>query len=385
MKKLLLFTPILAILISCTGGTSESGSGSGTLSINYELDTVMIDGGDHFFFVQYGLSMAVLDRENKQLLNYNPDKFEVEVIDLVGLKLKEVKTYEKEGPNGIGGGFIMKLQKLPNQNLIFYDYMGMHFLDPSGQKSKTLLFDQTKFSGDSLNGEETVDIPSLVTKDGKVFHGFYGVQSFDGATKGLAIVDLEKNSLKLIPSDILDFTSELTIDYEIDGRGAAQYPEQNYVHFEAGKMIISTSAKNQMWIYDPKSEEITSKSFVSELTSNSKKGAFPRKVSSSEGWGNAVKEKRKEVSFKDLVYDPVSERFWRFSTEMDRLTSRDSVVLKTVLTAFDKDLNQVAETRLPENFLASGSIFALDGYLWQFLNVEDEVAFVRLKPNFETL
>ena len=378
---LLLFFALSFFLISCSGGGSKGDSGSG--KITYELDTVMIDAGDHFFFVQYGLSMSALDRENKLLLNYNPDKFEIEVIDLASRKFKEVKTFEQEGPNGIGGGYIMKVQSMPGGNLIFYDFIGMHFLDPTGKKSNTLRLEETKFSGDSLPSDEQLLVRSLDTKDGKVFYGFYGTQSFDGKTKGVAVVDVENNRLKLIPSDVLDFTAELAIDYEVRPGVGSKFPEQNYVHYNDNRMIISTSAKNQLWIYDLKADTLTTKIYESQLTANSKKGAFPRKVTSQEEWANALKEKRKEVSFEKLIYDEDQGGFWRISKEMDRITASDSVVMKTVLTAFDKDLNQVAETRLSENFLASGSIFALDGYLWQFLNVEDEVAFVRIKPTLE--
>lgn len=384
MKKHLLFIPLLALMISCGGNNSGDLADSMDKKITFEIDTVLIDAGDHFFFVQYGLSMSGLDRENQQLLNYNPNKFEVEVIDLLGQKLKEVKAYEKEGPNGIGGGFILKVQRLPNQEMIFYDYIGLHHLDPIGRKIKTVRFDQTLFEGDSLHGEENIDVPSLVTKDGKVFYGFYGVQSSDGKTKGLAIVDIEKNKLRLIPTDILDFTDELIVEYEIEGRGAAaQYPERNQVYFETDKIFISTSARNQIWIYNPDKESFDLKTFQSNLSFNSKKGNFPLKANSAQEWQNAVKEKRKEVDFKSLVYDPEAEQYWRITTEMYRLTAGDSVIMKTVLTAFDRDLNQLGETQLPENFASADMIFALDGMLWQFLNIDDEVAFVRIKPELQ--
>lgn len=381
MRNKFLFLPILALLISCSSGGSNKQAGLSQIS--FELDTVMIDAGDHFFFVQYGLLMSALDWEKKQLLNYNPDKFEVEVIDLVSRQLKEVKTYEKEGPNGIGGGFVMKLQALPDERLIFYDYLGLHFLDPTGEKLNMVRFEDAKFSGDSLLGDEDIFVRSLVTNDGKVFCGFYGTQTFGGRTKGFAVVDVENNQLKLIPSDVLDFTADLSIDYEVSPGTGSQFPEQNYVHFDGDQMIISTSAKNQLWIYDLKADTLTTKIYESQLTGNVKKGAFPRKVSSQQEWVNALKEKRKEVSFENLIYEEGEGRYWRISTEMDRLTASDSVVMKTVLTAFDQELNQLGETRLPENFRGSRILFILDGYLWQFLNIEDEVAFVRIKPTLE--
>ncbi len=379
LKNILLFIPFLILLIGCGGNDSGDSAYFMNKKFTFQIDTILIDSGDHFFFVQYGLSMSELDRENKQLLNFNPEKLELEVIDLNDRKLLKVMSFEKEGPNGIGGGYILKLQRLPNQDLIFYDYVGLHFLDSTGKKIKTIRFDQAKFEGDSLQGSEMIDATSLVTKDGKIFFGFYGVQSFEGETRGLAIIDLENQNLKLVPTTILDFTTELAVDFEMEGRGSAKYPERNNVNFEGNKIFISTSAKNQIWIYNPETDSLMVKSFNSKITSNSKKGNFPQKVSSTEEWENAIKEKQKEISFNSLVYNQEGEQYWRISTEMDRVIAGDSVVMKTVLTAFDKDLNQLGEGRFPDGFVSTGNIFVLDGMLWQFLNIDDEVAFVRIK------
>ena len=66
---------------------------------------------------------------------------------------------------------------------------------------------------------------------------------------------------------------------------------------------------------------------------------------------------------------------------MDRMIA-DSVITKDVVTFFDTDYTMLKEQKL-ENFTNSGTRFFKDGMLYSFLNVDDELAFVRLKPNLE--
>jgi hypothetical protein len=66
---------------------------------------------------------------------------------------------------------------------------------------------------------------------------------------------------------------------------------------------------------------------------------------------------------------------------MDRMKG-DTIVFKTVLTAFDPDFNQLHEELLPSDFILPRKYFARKGMIYLFLNIDDELAFVRLKPNF---
>jgi hypothetical protein len=64
---------------------------------------------------------------------------------------------------------------------------------------------------------------------------------------------------------------------------------------------------------------------------------------------------------------------------MDRMKG-DTIVFKTVLTAFDSDFNQLHEELLPSDFTLPSTYFARKGMIYTFLNIDDELAFVRLKP-----
>jgi hypothetical protein len=63
---------------------------------------------------------------------------------------------------------------------------------------------------------------------------------------------------------------------------------------------------------------------------------------------------------------------------MDRMKG-DTILFKTVLTAFDPDFNQLHEELLPPNFVLSRKYFARKGMIYTFLNIDDELAFVRIK------
>ncbi|WP_186300119.1 DUF4221 family protein [Algoriphagus algorifonticola] len=381
MKNLPIYFLIL-FLISC-GGDPENSSSNQNLEISYEIDTVMVDAGDHFFFVRYSLSMSDVDKDQKLLYNFNNQEMVMEIIDLENLKLKEVRQYEKEGPNGIGGGFIMRIQVLPDESVLFYDFVGIHHVAKSGEKISTHKLGEIEWQGDELAEEEEINVSSLDTRDGKLFYGFYGTQGFDSKILGLVKIDLSDQSLRLFPSDFLQFTSDFEISFEMNGGGMAKAPEQNRVRVLDDKILITSSAKNQIWQWILEQDSLISRSYESQLSSNSKKGNFPMQASSPEEFRAAMKEKNKEVSFGRLIHDPEQNKFWRVHRDLERITAGDTIIYKHILTAFDSEINQVGETLLPEGVLFFEPGFYLEGRLWKFLNIDDEVAFVRVKPEIK--
>lgn len=67
--------------------------------------------------------------------------------------------------------------------------------------------------------------------------------------------------------------------------------------------------------------------------------------------------------------------------ELDRMIG-DSATYTRILTIFDKDLNQLHEEKV--DFTEMGSLtFFKDGTLYSYINLEDELGFVRIKPSYE--
>lgn len=380
MNKNVLLILIIA-LAGCSSGESSK-SETDDFQFSLQVDTVMVDAGEHLFFVQMGLGFSDIDAENKLLYNLNTINHSVEVIDLAQLNLKKVIQYQADGPDGMGGGFIMKINQTPDGQTILFDIMNIKRMDAEGHKLGEIKLEEEVWKGDELKPGETVNLSSLSTKDGKIFYGLFGISGPTTKTEGLVLLNTADQSRKLIRTDFLDFLNQYAIGMELNGRNM-KLPEQTRLNLIDEQLLITTSAKNAIWKYDIQADSLTEKTFESTITSNVKKGNFPMQTASMEEFRNAQKEKSKEVTFGEIIYDQDREIFWRFSKEMERLSANDSIVYKMVLTAFDKDLNQLGEKRLPEAYDNDLSPYLVDGQFWQFLNVEDEVAFVRLKPTFD--
>jgi hypothetical protein len=367
------------VLISCSSANESDENSKSDIDFSYSIDTVMVDAGEHLFFVKMNFGFSDVDAENKLLYNLNIIDQNVEVIDLEQLNLKKVIQYQAEGPDGMGGGFVMKINQTPDGQTILYDITGIKRMDAEGHKLGEVKLESAEWKGDELKDGESVNLSSLSTKDGKIFYGLFGTQGPIAETEGLVILNTTEQTRKLIRTDFLDFLNDFMIEMDMNGR-AMRMGEQTRLNLINDQLLISTSAKNAIWKYDIQTDSLTEKAYESTLTSNIKKGNFPRQTSSREELNSAREEKSKEVTFGDVIYDKDRKIFWRFSKEMDRLAANDSIVYKTILTAFDEELNQLGEERILGNYITDLSPYLVDGQFWHFLNLEDEVAFVRLKP-----
>jgi hypothetical protein len=382
MKNLPIYFLIL-FLISC-GGDPDSSSSNQNLEISYEIDTVMVDAGDHFFFVQYNLGMSGVDPVNKLLFNYDYKKHQIEVIDLQNLKFLKTISLQKEGPEAIGsGGYIFKIEVLQDKKLLAYDFKGVSKLDFNGKKIEFNGLRKENLPFLDLNEDEDLDVFSLTSYNGQSFFSLFQKSDLDGEIRGLVYSRLNAQESAVLRDDFLDFSKDLIIKFELPRGGYAIIPEKSFLVNHGDSLIINNSAINKLWIYHPQKGMLLEKAFESQLTSNSKKGNFPKTASSNEEFDAARKEKSKEVEFGPMVFDPSQSKWFRFHQELERVTASDSLVMKTVLTAWDSALNPLNEVILPENFKMGDKPFMLDGMIWQFLNIDDEVAFVRFKPEIK--
>ena len=91
-----------------------------------------------------------------------------------------------------------------------------------------------------------------------------------------------------------------------------------------------------------------------------------------------------EVSFGPLMWDVENERYFRFFYEYsypDELPPGGfprPVSTVVYLMVLDKELNLLHETSLPQLDHVPYFSFAKDDKIWIFVNLEDELGFVRL-------
>ena len=378
MKKTRLLTPIfLAVLVSCgtkerVDKTNESTSNT-SIDFSYEVDTVMVDAGDQFFFLNRGLSLSDHTKDLKLLYNLNPRALHLEVINLDSLNFKEVVLLEREGPNGVGNTFYQDLQVLNDGTICLMGSNKINFVSPSGELIKTLDFEHIK-----LKEDQRINYTGKFTQDGKFYACVLENRDRKKSPSEIAIIDMETDSVKVIEMDLFHKLKKFEIQFD-NGSGTSIATGDNYfLSFIGNDLIISSSAFNEVYQYPLENDSLLHRTYNSSLTANERIANFPNEVNSQEQFYEVSAEVYKQVHFTQFKELPNYKMSWRISSELDRMIG-DSVVYKQIITLFDEDFTMLKENELM-NFYLSSQSFVKNGVIYSFLNIRDELAFLRLKP-----
>ncbi len=382
MNKIRLLTPIiLAVLASC--GTKESAENTQATSIDftYEIDTVVVDAGDEFLYLNWDLSISDVSSDKKYLYNLNPESLRMEIVDLDNLSLKETIQFEKEGPNGIGGNYYLGLQVLDNGNICLLGMEKINIIATSGLLLNSIDFVQKDLKGYELKDDEKISYRGVFTPDGKKYAAVLENKDFFKPARGMVIIDMETDSINYIPLDLFARLKEFEIVLQMGNAPGIATGERAYFSFIEDNLIISSSAYNEVYHYNIDTDSLAHYSFEASLTDNEKVPNYPNQVSSNKEWDDAEKAKKEQVSFNEFFKITEHNIFWRFSTKLDRMIG-DSATYDIVLTIFDQNLTQLHEEKVDYSEMGSLTFFK-DGSLYSYINLEDELGFVRIKPTYE--
>jgi hypothetical protein len=381
MKKLL---PLLALplFFSCGESSDSESKTAAAIGFSYTLDTVRVDSGEDFIYLNWSLTSSDLSTDEKYFYNFKTGATPtgVEIIDLENLKLERVIPMTLDGPNGIRSPYITKVYILPDNTFYLSDNYEVYHFDQEGNKLSTMSYAKQEFEGEKLPDEKRIKLEENLSPDGKILMALYGGQKMDEPADGLAIFDLENKRVSYKPIDLFKEIGkyQTTLYYEgvqpMGASGAVVHLAQ-----KEDTLLYSNSAENIIYFYHLKTDSLTSKSFTSKHTSSEAKSNYPSRSESEEDFQEITKKKSKEVNYGNFFFDDQNEVYWRFAKEMDRMKG-DTILFKTVLTAFDPDFNQLHEELLPSDFVLPYKYFARKGMIYTFLNIDDELAFVRIKP-----
>ncbi|MDR7131508.1 hypothetical protein J2X69_003872 [Algoriphagus sp. 4150] len=378
-KKLFALVSI-PVLFSCGSNTTDT-SENLDFSFSYTIDTVEIHPGDHLIYISGYMNTATISPDKNVLYNLNPTIPELEIIDLEALAFREALPLEKEGPEGIGM-YVSDFAVSEKGDFIFLGYQSFVKASSDLDHYKSFKFQSENLKGDTLIGKEGIDFGAISSRDGNYLFATYSDQEVGGATKGLAIVDLQTMELTKIAIRDLETLKEFNINqYDDKGNPRMSTIERVWLLEVDDKIYLTNTARNEAFIYDLESGALKKKGFHAVLTSDAKKGQYAKNTTSAEEMKDAWAEKNKEVEFNKLLFDETNGKFWRVSQELDRMIA-DSVVTKKVLTIFDSDLNQLHEQELDFE-VAQSLAFFKEGILYSFVNLEDELGFIRIKPSYE--
>ena len=353
---------LIPLFFSCKEADSEDWE-----SLEVIIDTVFIETGDELIFLQSDLSHATLSSDQKLLYNFTP-KSELEVIDLDSLKLLRRIVTDKEGPLGTGWPYAIQVDQMGK--LVFYGFNEARFFssDLSSMKRYSL-------TSEALAGLELELLAPFNPKiaDGNSLYAIYETQ--DQIPQGLAIVSLDDMAVKKIPLDL----SSRIVPYTYSLKSSSKGYEPIYLELVDNRLIVSTAYANEGYVLDLETDSVTVKTFHSELTADKKPIPTRNSVETIDEMQVLRTEAKKSVTFGRLDFDKTHRRFWRFSRDLDREIG-DSLVFRNVLTVFDENLNQLAETIVLADPFSKK--FFKNGKLWSYINVNDELGFAVIDFNF---
>jgi len=381
VKKLTII--LLVAVFGC--GTKESENSKSQMEITYSIDTVMIDSKGYFLYLSESLGRSFLAKDGKTLYNLNQKLPQLEVIDLSLMELVDTIPMERKGPAGIGAfDFYDGIQVLENGEIFIFAWEEIVRLSADRKSVEKYRFSATNLTGYSLNQDEEIRYEGLISEDGTHFFTFYGNSAEFSSRLGLAIINLEEMSLKKVDLPLF----EELIQFEIQTETNIGYP-YTYVepiHFTqfSDQLLISSSPINEVYKVDISAGTYSHLPFSSLLTANRVEVTYPTIANSNAGTTEAVRDRWKQVSFYKMNWDQETQRFWRITNQTEIFEEKESID-KLALTFFDRELNQLGEVRLPEDWESTGAPFISQGMYLQFMNINDELAFVRLKPNFKDL
>lgn len=359
-KTLVLF--LIPLIFSCSGSGRENREGLEVL-----IDTVFVDAGDELIFHQIGLSHSDLSNDQKRLFNFTP-KSELEVIDLDSLKLVHKIVMEKEGPLGTGWPYAIQFDQ--TESVVFYGFEEVRFFN-----SDLSVMKRYQLTPGALAGLEPEVLSAFNPKvaDGEFLYSIY--ENYEQVPQGLAIVSFEDMRVKKVPLDLANRIKPFTYSLKSSSKG---YEPIN-LELVDNRLILSTAYSNEAFIVDLESDAVTLKTFHSELTQDKK--PIPTKTAAETINEMEVirREGKKSVTFGKFYFDKTHRRLWRFSRDLDREIG-DSLIFKNVLTVFDEDLNQLAESVVSVDPFSKK--FFKDGKLWSYINVNDELGFAVIDFKF---
>jgi hypothetical protein len=381
MKNSIFLFAIPLLFFSC-GERTDSVNGE-NFEFSYTTDTVMVDAGQHFFFLNWDLQLADISQDRKYLYNLNPQTYLIEIVDLDNLKLKKTIQLEKEGPDGVGANYYGKIQVLENGNICLLGQFKINIVSEEGKLVNSIEFDQIQLKDYGLQEDEKIGWSGVISDDGKLFASTLSNVDYKKPARGIVLIDLETDSIKYIPMNLFQELKPFEILMQSGDSPGMIFSEGIFLSFMDEDLIISSTAFNESFRCSWSMDSLIHKTYITDLTENKKTGDFPTVVDNGKDLDEVQEKKKMQVDFGEFYEMQKHKLIWRVSREKDR-TIGNSTVFMHVATFFDPELNMLKEQEL-ENFHDFRKPFFKDGMLYSFLNIDDELAFVRLKPNFKDL
>lgn len=375
---------LLSTLIFACGGGNETETTTDFSNITFQMDTVVVDPGEEIINLRGGLWSSTMNSDNSKLYLWDNQAFTLDIIDLDELGLERKVPFEKEGPNGVG--FFVNWMSLPDDNqIILAIHQGMGIFDLKGKKLSHLKIEKDKFEGDSLLEGESFHNKSFALEGGDVVYGLL-INPWKSPKGSLSKVDFEAKTIKKME---LPGEDELP-DYVVNGtteKLSTIITSIKTVQKFGDKLVLSSTGYTDLYILDLKKDSVYHVDYTPQLSAKAKKGGYPSEVKSEKQLREVIEDIYAEINFQPLIWDEQNKKYYRFSFETSPTGNTDwplfqsaeeKPLSKLFLSVLDEDFNLLGESDLTELGSVPTFAFVKDGKIWYYVNVDDELGFVRM-------
>ncbi|MGY6557887.1 MAG: DUF4221 family protein [Nitritalea sp.] len=373
-----------ACLLACTSEPKEKASTADQVpELSMEVDTLFIDSGEAFIFIQNTLFISSLSPDGRMLYNFDRNAHAIEHIDLEKGKLLKKVAFEKEGPDGTGAYF-SRFGSSPDGNLLFWARDKKAKFSPEGKKLMDIPLPMPK----TEDGEEGEFILLQLIENPKRPEEYIALYQdvFNGGAPFLLRTDQEGQVLERIQFSELERMQEMTTKIGYEGQWMGAFGASAVISHSDEYLFIQNSGFNEAYRYDFESGNLEFFSWDGPYVGRQNPYKGPAEVEpDSEGMWNALRSYEEGISYRKLSYDPESKLYYRlsgktiFSDEKEEYGAFKSTGNTLYLSVFDEALKLIGESELTSKPASLGQFFFSKGKLWMFYTEDDELAFIRIQ------
>ncbi len=378
MKYLIL--PIAALLLFSCGGNTESQSGGNYGDITISMDTVVVDSGNEILMAATNSYGQKINDKADRLYFWDIQSYNLEVVDLDEMTLLGKTPYEKEGPNGVGQ-YPYQMMLIGDDKVAFAEWNQIVIAKLEGNLIKKIKMDE-EWMKEKLEEKESLN-PLWFSNDGSMM--YCSISNFDRLNSNIMHVDLENKTTKIIELPEYEKREKFRVTFKLESNGGTSmsmtYPSL-VLDAHKDKLIFWSNAFNALYEYDPVADSLNYRTITNTLTPNEKSGTYQNDVTSIEAMSEVREQMAQEVSFSKLFWDDQNKVFYRFTYFNLPKIADEKVKSRVFLSILSEDYEVIGEKEVTEIFKSVPAVqFVKDGKMHAFLNVDDELGFIRIKIN----
>ncbi|WP_339866992.1 DUF4221 family protein [uncultured Algoriphagus sp.] len=375
MKKLFAIS-LIALLSACGGKESESTEQKNILeNLTYSVDTVVVDAGEDFFNLSYGIAPR-LSHDKKTLLFFEGDPLKLVQVDLNNLKLNSKTEFQHEGPDGVGP-YIVDYQVGHEGNLAIKSYVGIGNFSTEGKLVETLKIfpaslppgledDYLKLYGPTIYSSKA---NRIYTQPSTEVLGEPALFSIDPDSKTYQSFPIPKVKL------VTDFSGTYRTKSS-QGTMIRFLGPETFMGIENGHLFISGGAMSGFYSLDTNTDSLRFIDIEHQIAPNQWDFEVMKESSDESKFEEDERKVNEALNYLDIKWDETREMYLRFGKKTFLGKTRaDPRKYELYLFAYDKDFNVLGETKIEGLEKVPSSYFWKDGKLYSYVNVEDELGF----------